>query len=754
MNNENKCCYNCGGSFQEENGRMVCLYCGTVMPRKITDEEASLLYSAFQKLRLADFEASEQEFDDVISRHPGCAQAYWGRMMSRYGIKYESDYDGKRVPTCYAELMESVTESSDYHKALEYADEETAAVFKEHAAYMDRVCLEWKEKAGKEKPYDIFISYKDSDSENGLAHTSDSDELRELYLFLMKKGYRVFFSRESLLEKTGEKYEPYIYGAIASAKIMLVYGSKPEYIVSTWVKNEWTRYMKRIASGEKHPESLLVAYKGFSPKELPSALCAAGRQHIDAGKPEFYNEILEAINRLTDIYEKKGVNFGKSVTCQHEEVIIPAKAPTCTQAGWTESSHCALCGDILKPIEVIPATGHSFGEWKIVKPATCVENGEYERVCHCGKKETKPIVAFGAHVASDEWVTVREARVGKEGLRVRKCIVCGSHVEEMKLPALPEYDAAPTEKPDFRTNPKNSTCEITGPGKCRGLVVIPSEIDGYRVTEIAENAFRKCKSVKGVVISDSVTRIGKHAFSECENLESVMIGGAVTEIGESAFYHCHALKSAVFGESVERIGSNAFYECESLINLVLPASLTTVGAYAFGYCKSLSGAVIGESVVSIGASAFRGCTSLSRVNIPVSVQSIGLGAFSDGVTEFQVSGGNPAYTAVGGNLLSKDETTFIQYATGKMDKFFSFPHSVKTIGDQAFRGCGKIVTVSIPESVTAIGAGAFKNCGKLNAISYGGKKKQWKKLSLGEDWNADPAVETILCADGALKLKK
>jgi hypothetical protein len=129
MNSTANICYNCGGEFRELRDRMVCQSCGTYKPKEISSEEAALLYSAFQKLRLAEFYEAEQEFDDIICRYPGNAQAYWGRLLSRYGIKYEEDHDGKRIPTCYASSIESILESSDYVKAVEYADDDNREVF-------------------------------------------------------------------------------------------------------------------------------------------------------------------------------------------------------------------------------------------------------------------------------------------------------------------------------------------------------------------------------------------------------------------------------------------------------------------------------------------------------------------------------------------------------------------------------------------------------------------------------------------------
>ena len=295
-------CYQCGGDCREENGRLVCRHCGSCRPQAVTGEEMTLLYTAFQKLRLADFLDAGRAFDDIIRKYPRCFQAYWGRLMARYGIKYEEDCDGKRIPTCYAASMESVFDSSDYRNALQYADSASASVYREHAQYMERVRAEWVEKAQKEPPYDIFISYKDSDPARGCSRTEDSIAMQELYIHLTGKGYRVFFSRESLRGKVGEKYEPYIYGAISTAKVMLVYGSDPDYINSTWVKNEWTRYQKRMQAGEKAPNSLIVAYKGFSPADLPLVLSSV--QCMNADTPRFYSDLTDAVARIASAERK------------------------------------------------------------------------------------------------------------------------------------------------------------------------------------------------------------------------------------------------------------------------------------------------------------------------------------------------------------------------------------------------------------------------------------------------------------------
>ena len=65
----------------------------------------------------------------------------------------------------------------------------------------------------------------------------------------------------------------------------------------------------------------------------------------------------------------------------HKLVIDPAVAPTCTESGLTEGSHCSVCGEIIVERQTVAALGHSFGKWTVAKVATCTEKGEEERYC-------------------------------------------------------------------------------------------------------------------------------------------------------------------------------------------------------------------------------------------------------------------------------------------------------------------------------------------------------------------------------------
>lgn len=316
-------CNICGANYEYRNGRWKCPACGAFKAEELSNEEVTLFYNAAQKLRLCDFDEAEKAYTDIVEKFPKNPNGYWERMLSRYGIKYEEDFDGRKIPTCYAASIESVLSDRDYNKALSLADSDTKAYFEQQAQYIERVRKEWIERARKEKPYDIFICYKDSDRANGVDRTKDSIAAQDLYIHLTEQGYRVFFSRESLRDKVGEKYEPYIFNALSTAKVMLVYGSSAEYISSTWLKNEWTRYEKRLKAGEKQPNSLIVACDGFDPSELPKAL--ASKQCFDATRRSFYTDLDAVLKRLIKSDDKAKVAEEKKKEPIKQTPIITEK---------------------------------------------------------------------------------------------------------------------------------------------------------------------------------------------------------------------------------------------------------------------------------------------------------------------------------------------------------------------------------------------------------------------------------------------
>ncbi len=277
----------------------------------------------------------------------------------------------------------------------------------------------------------------------------------------------------------------------------------------------------------------------------------------------------------------------------------------------------------------------------------------------------------------------------------------------------------------------DGTASITKYSGNETALVIPSEINGYKVTRIGEYAFCWCESLTCVTIPDSVTSIGWGAFENCENIKQVYIDSIEAwcnidfdyianplENGADLYLNGELVDELTVPDSITSIGNNAFIGCTSLTNIRIPDSVTRIGINAFRYCTSLTNITIPDSV-TIGNSAFGGCSSLTSVTIPGSVTSIDNYAFEDCVNIKQVYINNiEAWCNIdfnyGANPLGNGADL---YLNGELVNELTIPDGVTSIGDRAFIGCASLTSVTIPDSVTNIGSYTFYNCTNLSSIA-------------------------------------
>ena len=245
----------------------------------------------------------------------------------------------------------------------------------------------------------------------------------------------------------------------------------------------------------------------------------------------------------------------------HTEVTDKAVAATCMTDGKTEGKHCSTCGEILVAQKVIKAKGHTVVTDKAVA-ATCTTDGKTEgKHCSvCGAVTVAQNIVKAKGHTEGKWVTDKEATNTEDGKRRQICSVCGTTLKEEVIPAKGSAGL------EYKVNSDGKTCTITGIGTCTDKTVVIGEyIDGYRVTNIGDDAFFGCEKLTSINIPDSVTSIGEYAFSSCYSLTSINIPNSVTTIGERAFSWC-----------------------ESLISINIPNSVTTIGESAFGGCYNLT----------------------------------------------------------------------------------------------------------------------------------------------------------------------
>ncbi len=297
-------CKMCDGDldYQENATVMQCKFCRTwqTVP-KVNEEEIQLLFNrANVLLRKCEFDKAEQVYERILEQNDREPEAHWGMILCKYGIEYVKDpATGEHIPTCHRTSYDSIVADEDYKLALEYSDYASRQIYEKDAKAIDAIQKDILAISAKEEPFDIFICYKETD-ENG-QRTRDSAIANDIYYQLTQEGFKVFYAAITLEDKLGKDYEPIIFAALNSAKVMLAVGTKPEHFNAVWVKNEWSRFFKMMKNDRS---KLLIPcylgkgnYDGMDAYEiLPPEF--AHLQSQDMSKIGFINDLIRGIKKV------------------------------------------------------------------------------------------------------------------------------------------------------------------------------------------------------------------------------------------------------------------------------------------------------------------------------------------------------------------------------------------------------------------------------------------------------------------------
>lgn len=290
-------CKICGGNLDISGGMSVatCEYCGTkqTVPNS-RDEVVSNLFNRANNLRLkCEFEKAEQVYEKILDIDNTDPEANWGIVLCKYGIEYVEDPKTySRIPTCHRTLYDAVLTDVNYISAIKNADEEQKILYVAEAKVIDELQKSILDIVNDEEPFDVFICYKETD-ESG-KRTIDSSIANDIYYQLSQEGFKVFYAPITLEDKLGHEYEPYIFAALNSAKVMLVIGTKPEYFNSVWVRNEWSRFFKTMKSDRS--KLLIPCYRDMDVYELPDEF--AHLQAQDMEKIGFISDLIRGLRKI------------------------------------------------------------------------------------------------------------------------------------------------------------------------------------------------------------------------------------------------------------------------------------------------------------------------------------------------------------------------------------------------------------------------------------------------------------------------
>lgn len=307
-------CKMCGGDLEFDPGSSVCSceFCGSINTLPKQDDENKLkLFARANRLRAnSEFDKAAFIYEQIVSNFPEEAEAYWGLCLCKFGIEYVEDSDGTRKPTCHRTVPTSIFEDDDFEQAQENADNISRAAYRDEAKEIDQLQKRILEISSKEPPYDVFICYKET-NENG-ERTEDSVLAQDIYDALTNKRLKVFFARITLEDKLGQEYEPYIYAALNTAKVMIVVGTEFEYFNAVWVKNEWARYLDMMTRDRS--KTLIPCYKGIDAYDMPKEF--KNLQAQDMGKLGWLQDLSRGVEKLCGVKEKEKQNNQQAVVIQ------------------------------------------------------------------------------------------------------------------------------------------------------------------------------------------------------------------------------------------------------------------------------------------------------------------------------------------------------------------------------------------------------------------------------------------------------
>lgn len=313
-----------------------------------------------------------------------------------------------------------------------------------------------------------------------------------------------------------------------------------------------------------------------------------------------------------------GQEYGEVDSHNHVggQQIKDVVSATCVTEGYSGNVYCKSCDEIISRGQKTAKTEHQWDQGQITTQATATTDGVRTYTCLvCKETKTEKIAATGEEKLGEEKPGNQTPGNQTPGSQTPGNQTPGGQTSTDATQQKTVYvttDESAIESGDTITDSAKTTYRVTndevGSREVEYVVsriksekvVVPDEVvvngKSYKVTAVAESAFKDKRSLKSVEIGKNVEVIEKNAFNGCKNLSEVVISSNVTAIQDKAFYKCNSLKSITIPSKVGKIGKQAFYGCKKLKEITIKSTKLTSG--------------------KIGKNAFKGVASNATVKVP------------------------------------------------------------------------------------------------------------------------------------------
>lgn len=324
------------------------------------------------------------------------------------------------------------------------------------------------------------------------------------------------------------------------------------------------------------------------------------------------------------------------------------------------------------------------------------------------------------------------------------------------------------------------------------------------MTEVGEDIFADCKTLRGVKLPEGVSRINKEAFWGCSILEKINFPAKLTSVDDNAFVLCGSLELDNLPNSILHVGQSAFcyvplkalkldrkveigagaFSNTPITEIEMATPCDSILGGTFSDCPNLTKITIGEGLKYIGYGAFSN-SPVKEANLPSTLRDIssyaflGYSSYCPFINDIQPENhiryiGKVAYQCVDRDLEEytiKDGTVTLadELFESSQGNAFHIPASVeqignrafaytqikalpempglKRIGDEAFYQCKNFKKVTIPETVEYIGGGAFYGCSNIWSLTYNAINAECKRLM-----ESNMPLEKIVIGDKVRRL--
>ena len=247
----------------------------------------------------------------------------------------------------------------------------------------------------------------------------------------------------------------------------------------------------------------------------------------------------------------------------------------------------------------------------------------------------------------------------------------------------------------YRYNEEYEGIEILKYKGDEKTVKIPESIEGVPVKVIGEWAFcknrigKKNRTLKKIVIPETIEVIKEYAFRDCVVLKSVNLPQNLKRLEENAFYQCESLKTIKIPKTIE-ILSNACFAHTGLREVFIPKNITKIEDSAFADCKKLRKVTFEKKskLESIGMQSFVSCDSLTSIKFPASVEVL--------------------------------EEEVFRFCKRLKKVTFEKNTKLKEVGPGCFEYCDNLTTIVIPKNVKCIEKCTFQYCKNLKTVTFKG----------------------------------